>query len=368
MGWWLRSLSVAFIVSSVAYGAIFLLRGEHGERLAAEAVRLRPTIDDMVTQGNTALRTLLETSSRKQDAPVEMAQAKPAEPAPQPARASEPEKSPAAAEQDGGSAGQLPYVVIEPKDFGSPAMAQAQVPATKTPELSELKLRQGFGQEPMDLTPVEARLRMRVPQEVMKHFDLFLYVSKATPDKGTWAQTMFVLARTEGSIYELRHSWKVSTGKEEMVMSPSGRLLGTNTPEGMFKLDRWRSFEDYTSRQWRSPMPYAIFFDWQIQGRVSGLALHGSDAKGELELGNRASHGCIRLATENARTLFQLITQNYKGRVPKFQIDPGTGTMSTKGALLRDENGKIVMTSGYKVLVFIEDYGGPANDQIAALF
>jgi hypothetical protein len=26
------------------------------------------------------------------------------------------------------------------------------------------------------------------------------------------------------------------------------------------------------------------------------------------------------------------------------------------------------MTSGYKVLVFIEDYGGPSNDQIAALF
>ena len=49
-------------------------------------------------------------------------------------------------------------------------------------------------------------------------------------------------------------------------------------------------------------------------------------------------------------------------------MDPQTGTMSTKGALQRDENGQVVMTSGYKVLVFIEDYGGPANDQIAALF
>lgn len=362
MGWWLRSLSVAFVVSSVAYGAIFLLRGEHGERLVAEAVRLRPTIDDMVTQGNTALRTLLETSTRKPAAPVDMAKAQPAKPA------EIPEKAPGPDDRDQDQAGELPYVVIEPKDFGAPAMAQAQIPRTKTPEVSDLRLRQGFDQEPMDLSPVEARLRMRVPQEVMKHFDLFLYVSKATPDKGSWAQTMFVLARTEGSIYELRHSWKVSTGKEEMVMSPSGRLLGTNTPEGMFKLDRWRSFEDYTSRQWKSPMPYAIFFDWQIQGRVSGLALHGSDAKGEMELGNRASHGCIRMATGNARTLFQMITQNYKGRVPKFQIDPDTGTMSTKGALLRDENGKIVMTPGYKVLVFIEDYGGPANDQIAALF
>jgi hypothetical protein len=37
----------------------------------------------------------------------------------------------------------------------------------------------------MDLSPVEGRLRMRVPQEVLEYFDLFLYVSKATPDKGT---------------------------------------------------------------------------------------------------------------------------------------------------------------------------------------
>lgn len=366
MGWWLRSLSIAFVVSSVAYGAIFLLKGEQGERLVAEAVRLRPAFDDMVAQGNTALRTLLETSTAQPtapSAPVEFADAKDASP-------TQPVEPPAAtpAKTEPAPQGQLPYVVIEPKDFGAPAMAQAKIPAEKTPEVSDLRLRQGFGQEPMDLSPVEARLRMRVPQEVMKHFDLFLYVSKATPDKGSWAQTMFVLARTEANIYELRHSWKVSTGKEEMVMSPAGRMLGTNTPEGMFKLDRWRSFEDYTSRQWQSPMPYAIFFDWKIEGRVSGLALHGSDAKGESELGNRASHGCIRMATDNARTLFQLITQNHKGRVPKFQIDPATGTMSTKGILQRDENGKLVMTSGYKVLVFIEDYGGPANDQIAALF
>jgi hypothetical protein len=77
MGWWLRSLSITFVVSSVAYGAIFLLKGEQGERLAAEAVRLRPAIDDMVAQGSSALRTLLETSTTKQDAPskpVELAE------------------------------------------------------------------------------------------------------------------------------------------------------------------------------------------------------------------------------------------------------------------------------------------------------
>lgn len=359
MGWWLRSLSVAFVVSGVAVSAYVLLRGEHGQQLQAEAVRLRPAFDDLMRQGNTALATLLETSRQDPQPPAGQSAGAPAAPA----------------DPSVQLRGQLPYVVIEPKDVGAPAMAgnaapvppKAGLPATAYP-VPDLRLTQARDQEPMDLSPVEARLRARVSKDVLKYFDLVLYVSKATPDRGSWAQNMFVLAKTDNSIYELRHNWKVSTGKEEMVKSPSGRMLGTNTPEGIFKLDRHRTYEDYTSRQWKSPMPYAIFFDWQIEGRSSGLAIHGSDAKGEAELGTRASHGCIRMATDNARTLFRLITENYKGRVPKFQIDPQTGTMSTKGALKRDENGNVVMTAGYKVLVFIEDYGGPSNDQIAALF
>jgi hypothetical protein len=358
MGWLLRSLSVAFIIASVSFGGFVLLQGKRGEQLSMEAQRLRPAIDDFVSQGNVALRTLFETSHNE---PARLAQA--------PARA--PAADPRIAQpQPADKPGQLPFMVIEPKDFAAPAMARLPVPVPQvTPQpLSDLRLTQAEGQSPMDLSPVEGRLRMRVPQEVLEYFDLFLYVSKATPDKGTWAQKMFVLAKTEGHVYQLKHSWPVSTGKEEQVMSPAGKMLGTNTPEGMFKLDRYRSFEDYTSRQWKSPMPYAIFFDWQIQGRTSGLAIHGSDAKGELELGRRASHGCIRLATENARTLFEMITKEHKGRVPKFRIDPDTGTMSTKGVLVRDENGKVKMTPGYKVLVFIEDYGGPQTDTVAALF
>lgn len=358
MGWWLRSLSVAFVVSGVAVGAYVLLTGQHGQQLTAEAARLRPAFDDLMRQGNEALQAFAEAP-------------RPSRPPAEPAEQAEGAVEPQVAGQQIADA-RLPDVVIEPKDVGAPAMARVAVPATQAPATPspapDLRLTQATDQEPMDLSPVEARLRARVAKDVLKYFDLVLYVSKATPDKGSWAQNMFVLARTESNTYEMRHSWKVSTGKEELVVSPSGRLLGTNTPEGLFKLDRYRTYEDYTSRQWKSPMPYAIFFDWQVEGRVSGLAVHGSDAKGEMELGKRASHGCIRMATDNARTLFELITQNYRGRVPRFQIDPATGTMSTKGALMRDDNGQVVMTSGYKVLVFIEDFGGPANDQIAALF
>lgn len=356
MGWWLRALSIAFIVSGMSVGSYVLLQGDNGERLNAEATRLRPAIDDFVNQGGDAIKTLFETSRTA----VAMAERAPV------ATQSQPSIAPS------NQAGKLPFMEIEPKDFAAPALKAPGVaiptPDLNAAEVSDLRLTQAEGQSPMDLSPVESRLRMRVPEEVLGYFDLFLYVSKATPDKGTWAQKMFVLAKTEGHVYELKHNWLVSTGMEQQVMAPSGRLLGTHTPEGVFKLDRDRSYEDYTSRQWQAPMPYAMFFDWQTEGRPSGLAIHGSDAKGAADLGKRASHGCIRLSTENARILFQMITQQYKGRVPQFRIDPETGTMSTKGVLVRDENGKVQMTRGYKVLVFIEDYGGPASDTVAALF
>jgi 6-phosphogluconolactonase (cycloisomerase 2 family) len=74
------------------------------------------------------------------------------------------------------------------------------------------------------------------------------------------------------------------------------------------------------------------------------------------------------LAPESAKTLFDLIQSKYRGDVPAFRVDPDSGTMSTAGLLQRDENGHVVMTRGYKVLVFIEDYGGPSQDTVAALF
>ena len=146
---------------------------------------------------------------------------------------------------------------------------------------------------------------------------------------------MFVLAKQrDARSSRCVHHWPVSTGLEEPMPSPSGKMLGTNTPPGIFKLDRDRFYKDYTSNQWDSPMPYAMFFDWQTDGRTSGLAIHGSDEQGEKTLGERASHGCIRLSPENARTLFELIQANYRGLVPVFHIDHDTGTMSTTGVLV----------------------------------
>lgn len=85
---------------------------------------------------------------------------------------------------------------------------------------------------------------------------------------------------------EVRHVWKVSTGR-----------TGYATPRGAYRPQRMHV--SYFSRKYyNSPMPYSIFFR-------GGYAIHGTTATNRL--GGPASHGCVRLATGNARTLFQLV-------------------------------------------------------------
>jgi hypothetical protein len=84
-----------------------------------------------------------------------------------------------------------------------------------------------------------------------------------------------------------RYVWKVSTG-----------LRGYDTPIGSYPA---RSMNEiWYSRQWDdAPMPHAIFFTRK------GHAIHGTAET--RKLGRPASHGCVRLAPENARTLFELV-------------------------------------------------------------
>ena len=343
MAFWLKRLSAVFLVTGAVMAAFVTLRDP---RASQGTFKLRPEAKELFAEA----QAILDGKNPHANAMVASA---------------------AAVVHDV----KLPFIVIEPRDFAAPQVRMpaagelAAQPQIQVPE-ANIRLVQEPGEQQMDLNPVEARIRARVPAEIIPYFDLFLYVSKATPDKGSWAQRMFVLAKEKDQqeVFRLLHNWPVSTGKEEIIEAPSGRKLGTHTPTGIFKLDRDRFYQDYTSRQWKSPMPYAMFFDWDTEGRRSGLAIHGSDAEGEKALGNRASHGCIRLSSDNARILFELVQTNYRGRVPMFATDPNSGTMSTKGLLVRDEKGKPVLARGYKVLVFIEDFGGPSNDTVAALY
>ena len=89
----------------------------------------------------------------------------------------------------------------------------------------------------------------------------------------------------------LAHVWSVSTARRGYV-----------TPAGSYRVQRMERMW-YSRKYHMSPMPYAMFFR-------GGYAIHGTGAV--RALGSRASHGCIRLATGNARTLYGL-TQRHGG-------------------------------------------------------
>lgn len=86
---------------------------------------------------------------------------------------------------------------------------------------------------------------------------------------------------------ERLYTWPVSTGKR-----------GHSTPSGSYKA--FRMEKDHFSKEWDdAPMPNSIFFT------KTGHAIHGSyDVK---RIGTPASHGCVRLAPENAAVLFNLV-------------------------------------------------------------
>ena len=86
---------------------------------------------------------------------------------------------------------------------------------------------------------------------------------------------------------ETEYVWPVSTGAR-----------GYETPSGKYR--PFRMEKDHFSKEWDdAPMPNSIFFTGQ------GHAIHGSFYV--KSLGRRASHGCVRLAPENAAKLYSLV-------------------------------------------------------------
>ncbi len=83
----------------------------------------------------------------------------------------------------------------------------------------------------------------------------------------------------------LIYSWLCSTGKN-----------GFTTPQGHYH--PYHTTKMHYSRKWNnSPMPYSVFY-------YKGFAIHGTNYI--RSLGRRASHGCIRLSTRNARKVYNL--------------------------------------------------------------
>jgi lipoprotein-anchoring transpeptidase ErfK/SrfK len=97
------------------------------------------------------------------------------------------------------------------------------------------------------------------------------------------SQSMAIYSRGER-----QGSFKVSTGK-----------LGYSTPRGSWRVQRMARV--HWSRQFRAPLPHAIFF-------VGGIAIHAT--KGIQRLGTRASHGCVRMSPGDAAKVYGLVARH----------------------------------------------------------
>ncbi len=114
-----------------------------------------------------------------------------------------------------------------------------------------------------------------------------------------WAQ----IVKSTQTLYlyvngELAATWKVSTG-----------LPGSGTPN-MDRNPNGRIYDRYTSNKFPGGnyrglgnMPYAVF----IQG---GFAIHGTPESNWKKLGQKASHGCVRIHPDNAFYFNRLVRQN----------------------------------------------------------
>jgi len=130
-----------------------------------------------------------------------------------------------------------------------------------------------------------------------------------------------------------RYSWPVSTGLTDYA-TPTGSF----TPSRLVKVHYSKEWDD-------APMPHSIFFT------DSGHAIHGSQAI--RRLGTPASHGCVRLAPENAKVLFSLVKAEGLGstRIEVTGLDPiGMASMRSYGRLTSFDP----LTSGIMA-------GGPAE-------
>ena len=100
------------------------------------------------------------------------------------------------------------------------------------------------------------------------------------------------LSEQKMNVYKGKHllyTWRVSTARKGYV-----------TPRGNYKPYHLAKMH-YSRKYDNSPMPYSIFFK-------GGYAIHGT--KSVKRLGQRASHGCVRLRTNNAKKLYNLIRNN----------------------------------------------------------
>jgi hypothetical protein len=120
--------------------------------------------------------------------------------------------------------------------------------------------------------------------------------------RGTDAQTLKLF---ENGVEVMKI--KVSTGKEERVVSTSGRTYVSTTPVGFYRPTKM--YTDYLSYTWNAPMPNAVFF-------IGGIAIHATGSSNYAKLGTRASGGCVRTTLADSKKIRELVMESGKGSAP----------------------------------------------------
>jgi lipoprotein-anchoring transpeptidase ErfK/SrfK len=124
-------------------------------------------------------------------------------------------------------------------------------------------------------------------------------VASATPAEAASAEPLDPPKPTLFADIDLStQTMTVSDKSGELYRWPiSSARAGYQTPTGVFTVS-WTSRLHYSRQYDWAPMPYAVFFN-------QGVAVHATNAAGNL--GRPASHGCVRLALNNARTFYDLV-------------------------------------------------------------
>jgi L,D-transpeptidase catalytic domain len=142
-----------------------------------------------------------------------------------------------------------------------------------------------------------------------------------------------------------QYTWPVSTGGP-----------GYATPSGNFTASSMN--EVWYSKQWdNAPMPNSIFFTKE------GHAVHGSyETK---KLGRAVSHGCVRLAPENAKILYALVEEQglENTKVVLTGVTPGGEAKVASQARSKNRN-RQAGAAGYDP----RDYYYPPRSQRRGLF
>lgn len=161
--------------------------------------------------------------------------------------------------------------------------------------------------EAAGMTPVEklSPVKMKAPsaaalKNLLQNHRVVIVVNKAASGPG--AQTMTIY-ENEAQVF----STKVSTGKEELVTSTSGKTYVTTTPNGYYR--PYKMYTDYMSYTWKAPMPNAVFL-------VGGIAIHATGKSNYAKLGSRASGGCVRTTLEDSKLVRETVMNTGRGSAP----------------------------------------------------